>query len=509
MTIPRVLSIAGTDPTGGAGIQADLKSIAAAGGYGMAVITSLVAQNTHGVREVHTPDPAFLRAQLLAVSEDVEIDAVKIGMLADEDSAGVVVDWLDELGRDIPVVVDPVMVATSGDTLASGVSAGLLERASVITPNLDELALLTGAEPAQTREEADRQARELAERTRALVLAKGGHLPGEDRGNSLISARGGVLVHVPSPVVRTTASHGTGCSLSSALATRLAGGEDPETAVRWATDWVHEALRFGEELQVGSGNGPIDHGHRGRRYAAAARQEQEALDVPERWTDPAELGGSAAEPAVAAAGPWTEALWRASGVSLAQLDEGFVADLGAGTLPEEQFRFYLTQDSYYLDIYSGALAALAASASGAEDRRMWSGMVAGTVAAEVEMQERWGVPDVVRPTLVTRAYTDFLRAETRGEHLTGVAAVLPCFWMYSHVGADLHAQNHDSHPYAQWLSTYDDDQFRAATSEAIEATERLLAGATPEQRSAAAVAYLRACRHEVDFFGQATLIDVP
>ena len=159
---PIALSIAGTDPSGGAGIHADLKAFCARGVYGTTAITALVAQNTHGVREVHTPDPAFLRAQLLAVSEDVEIDAVKIGMLADEDSAGVVVDWLDELGRDIPVVVDPVMVATSGDTLASGVSAGLLERASVITPNLDELALLTGAEPAQTREEADRQARVLA-----------------------------------------------------------------------------------------------------------------------------------------------------------------------------------------------------------------------------------------------------------------------------------------------------------------------------------------------------------
>lgn len=505
MSIPRVLSIAGTDPTGGAGIQADLKSIAAAGGYGMAVVTSLVAQNTHGVREVHTPSPDFLRAQLLSVSDDVKIDAVKIGMLADEPSAQVVVDWLDDLDQEIPLVVDPVMVATSGDTLASGVSAELLNRASVITPNLDELAMLTSAEPARTREEADRQAQELADRTGALVLAKGGHLPGGDRGNSLVGS-GGVLVHASSPSVHTTASHGTGCSLSSALATRLAAGEGPEAAVRWSTDWVHEALQFGEELQVGSGNGPIDHGHRGRRYAAAARQYPEDFDVPALWSDPAELHGVMVAPAIPAAGPWTEALWRAAGESLVQLDEGFVADLGAGSLPEEQFRFYLAQDNYYLEVYSGALAALAATAPGAHDRRMWAGTVAGTISAETEMQQRWGVPETVRPTPTTRAYTDFLRAETRGEHLTGVAAVLPCFWLYAHVGAGLHERNHDEHPYADWLGTYDDEQFRAATSAAIETTERLLAEATPTQRAEAALAFLRACRHEVDFFAQATFI---
>lgn len=120
--IARVLSIAGTDPTGGAGLQADVKSIAAAGGYGMGVVTSLVVQNTRGVQQVHTPDPDFLEAQLRAVSDDVIIDAVKVGMIADQASAAVVVNWLRNLPSNISVVVDPVMVASYGGKFGPGTS---------------------------------------------------------------------------------------------------------------------------------------------------------------------------------------------------------------------------------------------------------------------------------------------------------------------------------------------------------------------------------------------------
>lgn len=278
--IPRVLTIAGTDPTGGAGIQADLKSIAAAGGYGMSVVTSLVVQNTRGVQRVHTPEPSFLRAQLHAVSDDVRIDAVKIGMLADDASTREVVDWLDEIEQ-VPVVIDPVMVASSGHALATNVSRELLQKATVITPNLAELAWLTDSENATTRTGANSQAGELADATGALILAKGGHLTGNDLGNTLIGAGGAVLMHAPSPVVDSTATHGTGCSLSAALATRLAAGESYEEAVVWSTDWVREAIEFGENLAVGHGNGPIDHFHRLRRQAAASDQRPH-LEIPSR-----------------------------------------------------------------------------------------------------------------------------------------------------------------------------------------------------------------------------------
>src|SRR4051812_22442478 len=144
-TVPRVLSIAGTDPTGGAGIHADLKSIAANGGYGMAAVTALVAQNTRGVRSIHVPPPAFLAEQLEAVSDDVEIDAVKIGMLFDSDIVAVVQDWLEQV-RPPRVVLDPVMIAASGDTLLApdAVEAvrALVAHVDLVTPNMPELAAL-------------------------------------------------------------------------------------------------------------------------------------------------------------------------------------------------------------------------------------------------------------------------------------------------------------------------------------------------------------------------------
>ena len=151
-TYPRILSIAGTDPTGGAGFQADLKSIAAAGGYGMSVVTALVAQKTQGVRSVHVPPLDFLQEQLDSVREDVEIDAIKIGMLADAPITDLVSTFLDQIEPSVPVVLDPVMVATSGDRLldpeAEKAVRELCSRADVITPNLKELAVLTQTEEA-------------------------------------------------------------------------------------------------------------------------------------------------------------------------------------------------------------------------------------------------------------------------------------------------------------------------------------------------------------------------
>lgn len=507
---PRVLSIAGTDPTGGAGIHADLKAIAAAGGYGMAVVTSLVVQNTRGVQQVHTPEPEFLRAQLDAVSDDVTIDAIKIGMLADETSTRVVLDWLAGIDSSVPVVVDPVMVAASGHALAASVSGELLSRADLVTPNLSELAQLVGTSEAQTREDANAQARQLAANLATPVLAKGGHLAGDDRGNSLIDATG-LRIHTPSPAITTTATHGTGCSLSAAIATRLGGGEPMEEAVRWATDWVHEAVTFAEDLEVGAGNGPIDHFHRLRRQAGSARQQPQYGGVPREWSTPEQLPGGVAappEPVVAPAGEWTSALWDAAGDALeAFTTGGFVPQLGAGTLSEDRFRFYLAQDSYYLNVYASVLAALAASARDADERTMWASAVTGAIAEEQAMQARWGIPEHVEPTPATQAYTDFLRAVAHDTYPVAVAGVLPCFWVYAQVGQRLAEVAHDDHPYASWLATYDDPEFHAATAEAIAVTERLLAEATAIDRAEAARAFIRACDLEAEFFAQAMLAD--
>ncbi len=265
---PRILSIAGTDPTGGAGIQADLKSIAALGGYGMAVVTALVAQNTRGVRSVYTPPTSFLEEQLYAVSDDVAIDAVKIGMLGSSDIANTVSEWLAEISPPI-VVIDPVMIATSGDRLldknAEHALRRLLPLASLITPNIPELAVLVDEPVADSWDAALEQGLRASARFGVTVLVKGGHLTGDTCPDALVSARGlasGETVYqVSGPRLDTPNTHGTGCSLSSALATAQARTGDWAESLAVTSGWLHDSIEHADELRVGGGNGPINHFH--------------------------------------------------------------------------------------------------------------------------------------------------------------------------------------------------------------------------------------------------------
>lgn len=257
----RILSIAGTDPTGGAGIQADLKSIAALGGYGMAVVTALVAQNTQGVRAIHAPPTAFLRQQLASVSDDVQIDAVKIGMLGDCATIAEVSDWL-QVQRPPIVVLDPVMVATSGDRLlaadAENAIRGLLDNADMVTPNLAELALLVNEPVAQSWPQALDQGHELSARHGVGVVVKGGHLAGRECPDAVL-VPGAEAIEVSTARVDTNNTHGTGCSLSSGLATSQAITGNWTQAFRQTKAWLQEAISHADELDVGTGHGPIHH----------------------------------------------------------------------------------------------------------------------------------------------------------------------------------------------------------------------------------------------------------
>ncbi len=258
--IPNILSIAGSEPSGGAGIQADLKAISANGGYGMAALTGLTAQNTCGVSGIHMVPPAFIAAQIQAVFEDIRVDAVKIGMLGDAAVIAAVAQALD--GCACPIVLDPVMVAKSGDRLlaAQAVAAlrdQLIPRATVITPNLPEAADLLNCPEAQDRAQMEEQAAALLELGSGLVLLKGGHLGGYDSPDLLMSANRRSWLEGPRHATRN--SHGTGCSLSSALATALVLSEDAEQAVRSAKAYVSNAISGSDRLCVGRGHGPLDH----------------------------------------------------------------------------------------------------------------------------------------------------------------------------------------------------------------------------------------------------------
>ena len=263
--IPNVLTIAGSDPSGGAGIQADLKTFAAHGVYGMAAITALTAQNTRGVSGVEPVSPKFVARQIETVFDDIRVDAVKIGMLG---NAGIVEAVAGALERHRPrwVVLDTVMVAKGGARLLAPQAVAalrdrLLPLADIVTPNLPEAAELTGDGAPQSREAMPALAARLAAMGPRAVLLKGGHLGGAESPDYLASAEGGHWLEGARIASRRT--HGTGCTLASAVAARLALGHGLLRAVRGAKDYLAAAIAAAGMLEVGSGTGPVHHGYCG------------------------------------------------------------------------------------------------------------------------------------------------------------------------------------------------------------------------------------------------------
>lgn len=491
--IARVLSIAGSDPSGGAGVQADLKSIAANGGYGMAAITALTAQNTQGVRGVHVPPSEFLRAQLHAISDDITIDAVKVGMLANADAIRVVAEWL-ALVRPGAVVVDPVMVATSGDRLldveAESALRELLALADVITPNLHELARITGREVGDDWEGAIEIAEQLSAEIGTAVLVKGGHLGGPDAPDALVDAASGVVHRFGGARIDTTSTHGTGCSLSSALATQRARGKAWPEAVASARAWLRESITAGFALEVGNGHGPINH-FAGLWERGGSETRPTAEEISSQW--------------------WERVAHVRSGID----ELPFIRALADGTLEREPFLFYLAQDALYLREYARVLAEAARLAPTSQEQAFWASGAHGAIAGELELHASWLTPMqgitaetfATEPAPATVAYLDHLRtAAFSADYGEVIAAVLPCYWLYTDLGKRLHAGDFGAkaqspeHPYASWLATYADPAFEAATEQAIAYVAQTAAKASPQQRTRMLRAYEVSSAHELAFF---------
>ena len=260
---PIALTIAGSDSSGGAGIQADLKTFSALGVYGASVITALTAQNTMGVSAVQMSPAGFVAAQIDAVFADLAIDAIKTGMLGDAAVTTIVADAL-ERRRQVPLVVDPVMVATSGDRLLDPaaiaiVKARLMPLATIVTPNLPEAAALLGCAEATSLDEMEAQARALLALGCAAVLIKGGHRRDGDQAVDVLVRAGAPRDLVAGPWIETGNTHGTGCTLASAITGHLAAGFPILDAVRSAKAFLTAALIAGRDLGVGRGAGPVDH----------------------------------------------------------------------------------------------------------------------------------------------------------------------------------------------------------------------------------------------------------
>lgn len=266
--IPNALTIAGVDPSGGAGILADVKAMSALGAYGCAVVAALTAQSTQGVTGISPVPPAFVAQQIDTLFADVRIDAVKTGMMGQEPVITAVAERLAHW-QPAHFVLDPVMVATSGDLLLERDAIGVLREAllplaTMLTPNLPEAGVLLGERPVDTLREMRRVAERLREKMayhgRRWVLLKGGHLPGSEAAIDLLHD-GDRMIELSAARVETRNTHGTGCTLSAALAALLPQIDDVPEAARRAKTYLTEALRHAGRLGVGTGHGPVHHFH--------------------------------------------------------------------------------------------------------------------------------------------------------------------------------------------------------------------------------------------------------
>ncbi|MDJ0315998.1 bifunctional hydroxymethylpyrimidine kinase/phosphomethylpyrimidine kinase [Arthrobacter antibioticus] len=476
---PRILSIAGSDSSGGAGIQADIKSISAHGGYAMTAITALTAQNTRGVQDIHTPPATFLTAQLDAVASDVTIDAVKIGMLGTEEVINAVREWLART-RPAVVVLDPVMVATSGDMLVAPAAREalleLIKSSHLVTPNLPELGVLLDQPEAASWQAAVQQGKELAATHEVLVLVKGGHLAGELCPDALVHPDGVVNEFIGARI-DTVNTHGTGCSLSAAVATLQAQTGDWIASVQQAKEWLGRALETSEVLEVGSGAGPVNHLH--------------AL-----W-----------ENAAPGVGQFSAALWahiEPQRQAIFALE--FIKELAAGTLQRNHFAYYLVQDALYLSAYSRVLARASSLAPTEMEQKFWAEGAQNCLEVELQLHRNWlnGQPANPQQGPVTKHYVDHLQGVGfSGSYAEVVAAVLPCYWLYAEVGRVLHADYlsfSGEHPYGTWLATYADDDFAQAAATAVSIMDTAARRGSALERERMRAAFAHSVQYEVDFF---------
>ena len=260
--VPTALTIAGSDPSGGAGIQADLKTFTVLGVYGASVLTALTAQSTRGVAGILAVPPAFVTLQIATLADDLNIRAVKTGMLNDRATVAAVAAAIRQYEL-TPLVVDPVMVATSGDMLLEPVAVDamrteLVALATVLTPNLAEAARLLDRPIAASEAEMEVQARALLELGAEAVVLKGGHGEGAEAVDIFLQ-RGGAPVRLSLPRIATRNTHGTGCTFAAAITAYLVRGETIEGSAHAAKRFVHAALQSGARLAVGRGSGPVDH----------------------------------------------------------------------------------------------------------------------------------------------------------------------------------------------------------------------------------------------------------
>ncbi|WEV69736.1 bifunctional hydroxymethylpyrimidine kinase/phosphomethylpyrimidine kinase [Bifidobacterium sp. ESL0775] len=532
----RVLSIEGSDPIGGAGTMADMKAFTAQGVFGYAAMTSVLAQNTQGVTDIVNVEPSFLLAQLKAVSDDADIDAMKIGMLGTPELVDTVRGWLVELLKDYQandkpkptVVLDPVMYAKSGDRLltaeAEQALGTLIPLADIITPNAMELAALDTmvngaksnsnipctasienqpsdgnnqtnkstqlAQTPQSCEEMEYLAKSVAARFGVAVYAKGGALAlnGSKECTDILvvptheNGKEPVITRIEGAAVPTQNVHGTGDTLSSTLAALRPQCEDWAETAKRAKAWMTGAIAAADSLHVGHGHGPVDF----------------------TWQhSPTGLS-------------FTEDYWRRTKETRERIATmPFIERMLDGTLPLDDFSFYLHQDDIYLTDYTSLLALASSRAADPHERAFFADAASYGLEEGLTFHRQWyrEYGFSVEQAPVSETTAAYLGHEYRftdtGSYPALVAVVMPCYWVYSVIGQEMEHQvrvrrlDLDHHPYGLWIRMYADPGFASRTLEELRICDRLAAEGTMADYNRMMDAALGSTEHEYRFFDQA------
>eukprot|EP01124_Arcella_intermedia_P009470 TRINITY_DN16178_c0_g1_i2.p1 TRINITY_DN16178_c0_g1~~TRINITY_DN16178_c0_g1_i2.p1 ORF type:complete len:486 (-),score=124.79 TRINITY_DN16178_c0_g1_i2:40-1497(-) len=448
--IGRACCVAGSDSGGGAGIQADLKTFAALKVFGCSVITSVTAQNTQGVLAIHDIPAEIVDKQLVAILEDIGTDAIKIGMLSSSATIETVSRRLSPLH--IPIVLDPVMVAKGGASLLQESAVGVLKReliplATLLTPNIPEAEHLLAVHISSLEDMKSSCRRMIGELGAQAVLLKGGHLEGGDIVVDVLMLKDGGTFEFSSPRVSTKNTHGTGCTLSSAITAYLARGKNLCEAVQYAKQYVTGAIQH--NLQIGSGHGPLH--HLWEYYSFTERK-------------------------------FSSVLWESiEGLFAKILKLPFIEGLIDGSLPLDTFKRYLIQDKLFLDHFGRALYHVAAKVDAKYIPYIISNSdeVGNENNLQKEYFESWGLSEhQVQETPqspICLLYTTYLtNITTLNPGHEGLAVVLPCFWIYAEVGKFvLKHTNLQSNPYSKWISAYADPHFNKSAQDMLLVVDQL------------------------------------
>ncbi len=489
----RVLTIAGSDSGGGAGIQADIKAISACGCFATSAITAITAQNTLGVTDIHPVPVSTLKAQIKAVLEDIGTDAVKIGMLHNSETIQAVHDCLTEF-KIRNIVLDPVMVATSGNKLLQDEAIESLKKilipmARVITPNIPEAEILLGKK-IEEQDKLPEYAKELSDLYGNIsVLLKAGHLKDDQLTDIFYNAESGEYKELKSKRLYSRNTHGTGCTLSSALASYLAHGFSADEAASMAKLYIHEAISQGAQYKTGEGHGPVKHFHA-------------------FWTDLTDDLIST-KPAVKPLGMFSEKLWESiRPVYHILIRHPFIKGLANGNLPGSCFEHYLAQDILYIQDDSKALEILADKAPNELEKSFLIKLANDGYDIERALHRdyltHFNVQETNQKSIAIATYTSFLlKVVKQASYPLGAAALLPCFWVYHSVGKHIVKTAVEDNPYKKWIETYEGNEYEGYVARFVEIVEELGSTAPEAVQDLMIQSFERATNFELQFFEEA------